>query len=103
MSLREVLNTGSAPAVGWESEHQSRDARWCPCWAEHPEAVLRLEALWRSWETLRLDAHLGIATWLTSFLDPLVTALTGRRGPFAQCGSGRHQEQAALPSAAVLL
>ena len=46
--------------------------RWCSRWQEHPEALTRLEALWRSWEALRLDPNLGIATWLTAYLDPLL-------------------------------
>ncbi len=25
---------------------------WCPQWWQHPEAVARLEALWRAWEYL---------------------------------------------------
>lgn len=28
---------------------------WCPQWWRHAEAIVRLEALWRSWEHLRLD------------------------------------------------
>jgi hypothetical protein len=64
--------------------------RWCNQWREHPEAVLRLEALWRSWETLRLDANLGIATWLTTFADPQISALTSGVGTFASCTPTRH-------------
>ena len=29
--------------------------RWCSQWQQHAEAITRLEALWRSWEALRLD------------------------------------------------
>ncbi len=64
--------------------------RWCARWREHPEALTRFEALWRSWETLRLDPGLGIATWLTSFLDPQFAALTSRSGTFAACTPDRH-------------
>jgi hypothetical protein len=59
-------------------------------WVEHAEAVLRLEALWRSWETLRLDPNLGMATWLTNFLDPQLAALTAPQGTFAKCSPDRH-------------
>ena len=69
--------------------------RWCNRWQNHPEAVTRLEALWRSWETLRLDPNLGIATWLTSFLDPQLAALTSRSGPFAACTPDRHHSLSA--------
>ena len=78
------------------------EIRWCPQWRDHPEAVTRLEALWRSWETLRLDPNLGIATWLTTFLDPQLAALTGRSGPFAQCAADRHVQLAPLIAASAV-
>ncbi|WP_091463859.1 DUF4913 domain-containing protein [Micromonospora inyonensis] len=28
---------------------------WCPRWWAHPEAISRLYALWRAWETLRVS------------------------------------------------
>ena len=66
------------------------DIRWCNNWQDHPEAWTRLEALWRSWETLRLDPNLGIAIWLTNYLDPQMAALMGRSGTFASCTPDRH-------------
>jgi len=65
--------------------------RWCDQWRTHAEAVLRLEALWRSWETLRLDPNLGMATWLTNFLDPQVGALLHPQGTFGSCTADRHR------------
>lgn len=73
------------------------DLRWCRRWQEHPEAITRLEALWRSWEALRLNPATGMATWLANFLDPQLAALLSRSGPFAQCGIDRHEPQASLP------
>lgn len=66
------------------------EIRWCNQWQEHPEALTRLEALWRSWEALRLDTALGVATWLTSYLDPQLATLFGRSGTFTQCTPARH-------------
>jgi hypothetical protein len=66
------------------------EQRWCAQWDDHPEAVTRLEALWRSWETLRLDPNLGIATWLTTYQDPIGRELTSRNGTFAGCAATRH-------------
>jgi hypothetical protein len=66
------------------------EIRWCTRWPDHAEALTRLEALWRSWEALRLDPNLGIATWLTTYLDPLHTVLLSRAGPFASCTPDRH-------------
>jgi hypothetical protein len=68
------------------------ELRWCAQWHEHPEALLRLEALWRSWEALRLDPTLGIATWLTNYADPQLAALLHRTGTFASCTPGRHSD-----------
>jgi len=74
------------------------EIRWCPLWSDHPEALTRLEALWRSWETMRLDPNLGMATWLTNHLDPQLGALLSRSGTFAQCGLDRHQAIRKLPT-----
>ncbi|MDP9417185.1 MAG: DUF4913 domain-containing protein [Actinomycetota bacterium] len=57
--------------------------RWCRRWWDHAEAISRLEALWRSWETLRSDPGLGMATWYRDYLDPQFTVLLSNRGPFA--------------------
>lgn len=80
------------------SRNVGGEIRWCDQWQDHPEAVTRLEALWRSWEALRLDSALGIATWLTSYLDPQLAALLARSGTFSQCSLSRHV--AAAPSGA---
>ncbi len=72
------------------------ELRWCAQWGEHAEAVTRLEALWRSWESLRLEPALGMATWLTHHLDPQLTALLSRSGTFAQCQPDRHSQPIAL-------
>jgi hypothetical protein len=72
------------------------EIRWCAQWRQHAEAIGRLEALWRSWEALRLDPGMGMATWLTNYLDPQLAVLLGRGGPFAQCNVDRHERQVAL-------
>lgn len=70
---------------------------WCPRWWAHPEALSRLYALWRAWETLRVnDPHTGMSIWWRDHLDPHLAALTGDLGPFARCGT-RHRDPEALP------
>lgn len=64
--------------------------RWCSQWLDHAEARERLDALWRSWEALRVDEPAGMATWLTSLLDPQLPILMGRAGPFHGCTLTRH-------------
>ncbi|TNM67589.1 DUF4913 domain-containing protein [Streptomyces sp. NP160] len=66
--------------------------RWCSRWREHREAVVRFEALWRSWKALRYDPALGMSTWLHQFLDPQLVVLLSSRGPFSSCSSTRHEE-----------
>ncbi|WP_375541505.1 DUF4913 domain-containing protein [Quadrisphaera sp. INWT6] len=66
--------------------------RWCVRWPEHREAVLRLDALWSSWNALTRDPHLGMSTWLHQFLDPQLTILLAPRGPFVSCSARRYED-----------
>lgn len=66
-----------------------RTATWCPDWPAHPEAVVRLEALWRSWEHLRLEPSLGMSVWLRDHLDHHLPILLAVHGPFRGCSPGR--------------
>jgi len=66
---------------------------WCPKWWEHPEAVLRLEALWDAFESLRMQPGTGTATWIRDYLDPTMASLTTTEtSPFGQCrpAAGEH-------------
>ncbi|GIG57118.1 hypothetical protein Lfu02_14900 [Longispora fulva] len=63
--------------------------RWCAAWWDHPEAIVRLESLWRSWEHLRTQP-LGIELWCRERLDHHQPLLMGQAGPFAACTPDRH-------------
>jgi len=66
---------------------------WCPEWWRHPEAVIRLEALWRAWEHLRLDPATGMSVWLRDHADHHMAVLLSPDGPFKGCeatGHGQH-------------
>jgi Domain of unknown function (DUF4913) len=66
--------------------------RWCREWWRHAEAIVRLTALWHSWEVLRLEPGTGMAAWLRDHLDHQIPILLGRGGPFAQCSEDEHFE-----------
>lgn len=72
--------------------------RWCAQWWRHPEAIIRLEALWRSWETRRVQP-LGMEGWVREQLDHHLPQLMGPQGPFASCTPERHNTD--LPDLAV--
>jgi hypothetical protein len=74
------------------------DSRWCAQWWAHAEALTRFEALWRSWEVLRLDPGTGLATWLRDYLDPQLAHLMSADGTFAQCAPDRHEPLPQLSS-----
>jgi len=42
-------------------------------WWESPEAIFRLEAMWRSWEALRLNPATVISDWLRDHADHHLT------------------------------
>jgi hypothetical protein len=75
---------------------------WCPEWYKHPEALIRMEAIWRAWEHLRLEPALGISTWWLNHADPHMRVLMDKEGPFKKCAYDGHKSSrtpglAALP------
>lgn len=62
--------------------------RWCAQWWLHPEAVSRLDALWRAWEHLRLDPALGMSVWWREHADNHMAVLTHPDGTFKACQPG---------------
>ncbi len=81
---RQFLPTFRRPLGG--------EYRWCREWWRHAEAIIRLTALWHSWEALRLQPGTGMATWLRDHLDHQLPVILGRTGPFAQCSEDEHIE-----------
>lgn len=73
-------------------------AYWCRRWWAHPEAIARLYALWRTWETLRLNAQTGMSVWWRDHLDHHFSMLTAQQGPFGRClGSQGHIDPTPIP------
>lgn len=66
--------------------------KWCQRWWEHSEAIARLDGLWRSWESLRLDEQTGMSNWFRDHADHHIPLLMGQNGPFRQCAGERHRE-----------
>lgn len=67
---------------------------WCPQWWRHLEAVARLDALWRAWETARAGGGDGPSLWWTMHFENHWAALTdSTRGPFAACKDQVHDSR----------
>jgi hypothetical protein len=63
---------------------------WCPQWWRHPEAITRLYALWRSWETLRVsDPDTGMSIWWRDHFDHHFGVLVSEYGPLGRCSPDR--------------
>ena len=58
--------------------------RWAADWWNYPEAIARLEALWRAWEHLRLDAATGSSIWWIEHADHHMPILLDPEGPFTK-------------------
>ncbi|MEV0289556.1 DUF4913 domain-containing protein [Kribbella sp. NPDC050820] len=71
-------------------------ATWCTDWWNHPEAVLRLSALWRSWEALRHEPGTGMSVWWRDHADHQVTRLLATDGAFKGCTRDQHQQDGKL-------
>lgn len=82
------------------ARHPGPNRRWCARWWDHPEAIHRLEDLWRSWEALRLKEDLGMSTWLREHLDPQRDRLMADGGPFHSCDESQHHRPPELPTTA---
>lgn len=63
----------------------SMERTWCPEWWRHPEAVVRLEVMWRSLESLRTDSATGVSVWLRDHADVHMGQLLNPAGPFRGC------------------
>lgn len=72
--------------------------RWCSRWWDHAEAIIRLTALWRTWETARAaDDEAAMADWLRLVFDAINPVLLAPDGPFTSCTPDRHADQAPMP------
>lgn len=58
--------------------------RWDPKWWMHPEAVARIDALWRAWEHFRGDGATGMSVWWRDHADHHMSVLLGPSGPFGR-------------------
>ncbi|MCZ4277415.1 DUF4913 domain-containing protein [Rhodococcoides yunnanense] len=58
---------------------------WCLSWWKHTEAVIVVEALWRSWEKLRTDPGTGLSVWKKDHADHHMNVLFDPNGTFAKC------------------
>lgn len=71
---------------------------WCAQWWRHGEAIARLEALWRSWEHLRLDPATGISVWYRDHADHHMRILLDiDDGPFKGCTPDTHSADRLQP------
>ena len=61
--------------------------RWCWSWTLHPEAIARLDALWRAYEYLSLDDYPNLAEWWST-VDEHLGVLCDPHGTFAACKDG---------------
>ncbi|MFC9963330.1 DUF4913 domain-containing protein [Nocardia ignorata] len=75
------------------------DTVWCPEWWRHPEAAVRLLALWQAWEYYRQKGGTGLSVWFLDHADPHMTKLFDPRGPFKYCSvrNGHKEMLKSLP------
>jgi hypothetical protein len=76
--VRERLRYTYSRRVGPQGQY-----RWAADWWRYPEAISRLDALWRSWEALRLEPTFGMSVWWRDHADHHMRMLMAPDGPFA--------------------
>ena len=68
-----------------------------PTVVEARRGITRLEALWRAWQHLRLDAHTGMSVWFRDHADHQMAVLLSADGPYKAgkpAGHGRAAQTA---------
>lgn len=77
----------------------ARSRYWAAAWWRYDEAVIRLEALWRAWEHLRLDPSTGMSVWWRDHADHHMAVLMDPAGPFstADCEDDKNARGEPLP------
>ena len=55
---------------------------WRADWWRSPEALSRLDAMWRAWEHLRRDPSTGMSVWWRDHADHHMGVLLSQDGPF---------------------
>ena len=80
------LRTLTLPFGPWPRPDRgvSKGGRWAADWWRYPEAIVRLGALWRSWEHLRQDGATGSSIWWRDHLDHHTPILMDVEGSFAE-------------------
>ena len=69
---------------------------FCHEWWRHPEAYLRLDALWKSWEFMRRKPGTGMAVWLRDYCDYHMALLMRENGTFKGCKLEAHNHEFAV-------
>ncbi|WP_432945813.1 DUF4913 domain-containing protein [Kribbella sp. CA-253562] len=69
---------------------------WRKQWWKHPEVTARLDALWRSWEALRLEPGTGMSVWWRDHADHHMPRILDPDGPFKGCTTEGHQANGVL-------
>lgn len=83
-SVDEFVREFVCPTFRRNVGEQGRaEYRWSARWWESAEAIIRLEAMWRAWEHLRLDPATGISVWLRDHADHHLGVLMSPTGPWA--------------------
>jgi hypothetical protein len=93
-SAEEFLHEQLLPT--YVRDVDDRSAKWCMEWYFHPEAVSRIEALWRGWEHLRLDGATGTSAWWRDHADHHMRVLLDPHGPFYNCDKSGHRDPPCL-------
>ena len=63
---------------------------WDPQWWRYSEVIMRLEALWASWEKMRLEGGPGMVAYFRDYLDPMMRVILDPKGPFHTYDTNKH-------------
>lgn len=74
-----VFSNAEEWLIHWALPHYRRNLKlhkWDPYWWQYEEAGTVLEALWESWEQVRLQDAMATVAWFRDYFYPIMDRLT---------------------------
>ncbi|MDR0488801.1 MAG: DUF4913 domain-containing protein [Propionibacteriaceae bacterium] len=85
--MHETLNQFVEWLASWYVRKvDGRNSMWTSRWFDSAEVVIRMEAMWRAFESARLESGPAMSIWLKEHVDYHMTLILAPEGPLYAYG-----------------